>query len=84
MHIDAIPFAIARIGEMHPFKRMTAHRDSRSVPVLALIGELKPVFAQKTTGPRATACGSHFNDSNGLIQKLQLSLPAGLARMTDS
>lgn len=79
MHIDAIPFAIPCIGEMDLFEHVAAHRDYRGIPVLALIGEFEPIFAQKAAGTRATACRSHFNDGNRLIQKLQLSLPASLS-----
>ena len=83
MHIDAIPFTIACVGEMHSFKYVTAHRDNGGIPVLALIGKLEPIFAQKTTRPRTTARRSHFNDGNRLIQKLQLTLSAGLSRVTN-
>ncbi len=79
MHIDAIPFTIACVGEMHSLKYVAAHRDCRGIPVLALIGEFEPIFAQKAAGTRAIACRSHFNDGNRLIQKLQLSLPASLS-----
>ncbi len=83
MHIDAIPFAIPCIGEMHLFEHVAAHRDCRGIPVLALIGEFEPIFAQKAAGTRTTARRSHFNDGNRLIQKLQLTLSAGLSRVTN-
>lgn len=83
MHVDTIAFAVSCIGEVHIAQGVTKHGDVSFVPELTFTGEFEAEFTSETTGAGAGAGGAHAAQGDCLIEKLELSVLAGLARMLD-
>ena len=83
MHVDAVAFLIARVGEVHTLQNMTLHGHLRGIPELALIGKFETVFTQETARPLARSAWLDPTQRHGLVEKLQLALLTGNLGVTD-
>ena len=83
MHVDTIAFVVSCIWEVHIAQGVAQHGDVPFVPELTFTGEFEAEFTPETTGAGAGAGRAHATQGNRLIQKLELSILAGLTRVAD-
>ena len=83
MRVDTIAFAVSCIWEVHIAQAVTQHGDVSFVPELTLTSEFEAKFTSETTGTGAGAGRAHATQGDRLIEKLELSILAGLTRVFD-
>ena len=77
MHVDAMTVSIACVRKMNVFELMPLHCHVCDIAELALISELKAIFAPQTGVTFAVTGQSDASHSRGLVEKLESPLTAG-------
>ena len=79
MHVDAMTVSIACVRKMNVPELMPLHCHVCDIAELALIGELKAIFAPQAGITLAVTGQSDASHSRGLVEELELPLTAGYA-----